>query len=403
MSHASPIQFAPSLAKSPPSLRPARTGADGRFAALLAARPDVGSAATAVTSSAPANDSGALAQVMADPRSGLPVAETGAGTAHASKAGQPGSMASRRKTANEEPAVSPSAAVPAIILTALAQAGQTLPIGSSARADSARFSLKPFSAEPVGPAHAAGAEPPSTSQATGREKAAGGPVAPDPGASRGGTASEPASPVAHQLNAVAEDASRGERRDEPPAVAAVIASAAAPVTLSAPIQSAPIQSASGPSAQIAPVEAPALAQVSTAVAGLTTSSSDGTQSVTVHLKPEELGAVRIQIDQTAAGTAHVAITAERPETLQLLRHDQPGLMRALDQAGVPSDARTVSFQVEPSVATSRSGGTGTGPDTSGRGQNDGSARRDDDPASNSGQDQRQSRARWLRAGLDITA
>ena len=400
MSHASPIQFAPVAAKSPPPFAPAETGVDARFAALLAVQPHATSD-PAVSSPDTVNDAAVLSQAAAAEPSGLTavpaIPETIVRTSHASVIERPGHAASARKPVAARPAASPSAAAPGIMLTALAQAAQTLPTGSSAWAASARLSLRPLSVPSAGRTHAAWAETPSTGQGTGVEKAAVGQVAPEPAAPKGEAAPEATAPVARQPDVVPEAASRTVRGDDLPAV---VAAAADPMAPAAPSQAAP---APAPSAQIAPAESPPVTQVSAAVAGVMTNSSPGTQSVTVHLKPEELGVVRIQVDQTTAGTAHVAIAAERPETLQLLRHDEPNLMRALDQAGVPTEGRTVSFQVEPAVASSRSGGTGTGPDTSERGQNDGSARRDDGSSSNPGQDQRQSRVRWLRAGLDITA
>ena len=159
-----------------------------------------------------------------------------------------------------------------------------------------------------------------------------------------------------------------------------------------------------PAAQLAP----ALAAVSTSPP-----AADGTHSVTVQLHPDSLGQVRVQIDQTAGGGARVAVTAERPETLNLLRHDAPALLNALDQAGVPATGRVVSFQVEPSSipsagpavghgdhraneGDSRSTGAGPGDEAWRRG-GDGSA--DQDERANQG-----GRRTWhFRSGLDITA
>jgi hypothetical protein len=138
---------------------------------------------------------------------------------------------------------------------------------------------------------------------------------------------------------------------------------------------------------------------------------DGTASVTVRLQPPELGQVQIRIDQTTAGTSRINITTERPETLQLLQSDEPRLQQALDQAGVLSTGRTVTFQVvtqEQTVATpSRPDNMSSGSSDSGQGQSGGAWRQNEDAQRNfsdgSAADQRQTRARWFRAGLDITA
>jgi len=140
-------------------------------------------------------------------------------------------------------------------------------------------------------------------------------------------------------------------------------------------------------------------------------TTDGTQSVTVRLQPPELGQVQIRVDRTTEGVAHVGITADRPETLQLLQRDQPRLEQILDQAGVSASGRTVSFQVaapeQMSASAPRPDSLSTGSGDGGRGQSDGAWRQNGDsspdPGSNPGSDQRQARTRWFRAGLDITA
>jgi flagellar hook-length control protein FliK len=172
-------------------------------------------------------------------------------------------------------------------------------------------------------------------------------------------------------------------------------------------------------------------------------STDGAASVTVRLNPVELGHVEIRIDHTSEGSAHVAIMVERPETLRLLLRDQPNLQRALDQAGVPSEGRSLSFQAtppEPALARafttdgmtagpggSETGGSGFGgsgfggsglgesglggsgpggsePEGSRQGQRgdpDGDQRRDG--GTEAGLDHERARMRWFRTGLDITA
>src|ERR1700722_6494190 len=135
---------------------------------------------------------------------------------------------------------------------------------------------------------------------------------------------------------------------------------------------------------------------------------DGTQTVTVRLQPPDLGQVQIRVDQTSAGIARVDILAERPETMALLQRDQPRLDQALDQAGILSAGRSVSFQVGTQTQISdapRTSGMAAG--DSDRGQSGGSgqqsADRGGEPDAGSNPDQQQARARWFRAGLDILA
>ena len=146
---------------------------------------------------------------------------------------------------------------------------------------------------------------------------------------------------------------------------------------------------------------------------------DGAHRMTLRLNPIELGLVEIRIDRPADAPARVQILVERPETLTLLLRDQTQLERALDQAGLPPDGRSLSIQVGPVAPPVPSGDP---PDLAGHGGAgapfaDGSAgsqdgtRRQDRPSFGShGPDGTQGesgtipvRPRWLRAGLDITA
>ena len=151
---------------------------------------------------------------------------------------------------------------------------------------------------------------------------------------------------------------------------------------------------------------------------------DGAHRMTLRLNPVELGLVEIRIDRPADAPAQVRIMVERPETLTLLLRDQAQLERALDQAGLPPDGRSLSIQVgpvtlppppiDPPAPTGQSGAGQTG---SGANLADGSAgSRDDTPRqdrsgfASQGADGARTesgtipgRPRWLRAGLDITA
>ncbi len=83
-------------------------------------------------------------------------------------------------------------------------------------------------------------------------------------------------------------------------------------------------------------------------------ASDGAQRLTVRLDPPELGHVQVRIDRPSEAPARVEITVEKSETLTLLLRDQPQLQRALDQAGVPAEGRSVTFHVAPSDPAQRS-------------------------------------------------
>jgi hypothetical protein len=123
---------------------------------------------------------------------------------------------------------------------------------------------------------------------------------------------------------------------------------AAPVAASAPTHAA---TPGSPHAQLAPTLV-TLAK-----------TADGAQQMTVRLHPAELGMVQVRIERATSGLTQVDIIADKPETLLALQRDQPALHRTLDQAGVPSAGRTISFHAVPPAPAS-SGGAST---TSGQG------------------------------------
>lgn len=183
----------------------------------------------------------------------------------------------------------------------------------------------------------------------------------------------------------------------PSAHAATVA--AMPATPIRPAESAAMAAAptASPTAQLAP----ALFQI--------TAAPDGTHRVTVRLDPVELGELRVRIERPRAGPVQVVVEATRPETLELLRQDQPALHRALDQAGLPAEGRVVSLQqVPPDMGGQAQGGSGTGGASLGgggqggdRGGNQGWSHPGGGEGAPRGRGSRQ--ATWARAGLDITA
>jgi hypothetical protein len=151
---------------------------------------------------------------------------------------------------------------------------------------------------------------------------------------------------------------------------------------------------------------------------------DGAHRLTLRLNPVELGLVEIRIDRPSDAPAQVRIIVERPETLTLLLRDQTQLERALDQAGLPPDGRSLSMQVgavtppaPPVDSPAQLGHAGAGQADTGANFADGSAgSRDGTPrqdrpgfgshAPDGGRTETgpiPGRPRWLRAGLDITA
>jgi hypothetical protein len=74
--------------------------------------------------------------------------------------------------------------------------------------------------------------------------------------------------------------------------------------------------------------------------------------VTISLAPHELGQVDISIARHATGGATVTVTVERPDTLDLLRHDKPQLQSALERAGMSVAAGDVTLHLTAAPAHS---------------------------------------------------
>ncbi len=72
-------------------------------------------------------------------------------------------------------------------------------------------------------------------------------------------------------------------------------------------------------------------------------TTDGTQQMTLRLLPGDLGMVQVRIERDPSGLTRVDISAANPGTLDALRAGQPQLHRTLDEAGVASAGRSVTF------------------------------------------------------------
>lgn len=84
-----------------------------------------------------------------------------------------------------------------------------------------------------------------------------------------------------------------------------------------------------------------VSQVGSALLTLST-GRDGTQQMSLRLHPEELGTVEVRIDRAPDGSARVSVTADNPNTLQMMSGAQDDLHKALDAAGIPA-GRALSF------------------------------------------------------------
>ncbi len=71
----------------------------------------------------------------------------------------------------------------------------------------------------------------------------------------------------------------------------------------------------------------------------------GAQSMTIALDPLELGKVEVKLDFAKDGSVQASVTAERPETLTLLKNDHSTLTQALQNAGLTTTSNSLSFNL----------------------------------------------------------
>ena len=71
----------------------------------------------------------------------------------------------------------------------------------------------------------------------------------------------------------------------------------------------------------------------------------GNDQIRIQLKPAELGRVDVRLEVTDSGRAVAIVSAERPETLDLLQRDAAGLRQALQDAGLSTNSNSLSFNL----------------------------------------------------------
>ncbi|MEQ8813737.1 MAG: flagellar hook-length control protein FliK [Thalassobaculum sp.] len=87
----------------------------------------------------------------------------------------------------------------------------------------------------------------------------------------------------------------------------------------------------------------AVGQVAMKLAG---TAADGGGRVTIRLNPEELGKVDVKLEFSRDGSVRALISAERPETLDMLQRDARVLDKALQEAGLKTDQNSLQFNLQ---------------------------------------------------------
>jgi flagellar hook-length control protein FliK len=74
--------------------------------------------------------------------------------------------------------------------------------------------------------------------------------------------------------------------------------------------------------------------------------ANGQNKFTIRINPPELGRIDVRLEFLADGGVRAALSAEKPETLNLLQRDAAALERALNDAGVKTDAGSLNFSLQ---------------------------------------------------------
>lgn len=87
-------------------------------------------------------------------------------------------------------------------------------------------------------------------------------------------------------------------------------------------------------------------------------AADGKRAIQVHLHPAELGSIDVKM-QWQGDRLTAQFTVDRPETLAMLRSDQPALERTLSQAGINLDSGSLSFSLRQQHGNASGSGQGS--------------------------------------------
>ena len=74
-------------------------------------------------------------------------------------------------------------------------------------------------------------------------------------------------------------------------------------------------------------------------------AQSGTDRIQIQLKPASLGAIEVRLDVTHDGKISAVISADRSDTLNMLKQDSSGLEQALRDAGLQADSGSLSFNL----------------------------------------------------------
>jgi len=85
----------------------------------------------------------------------------------------------------------------------------------------------------------------------------------------------------------------------------------------------------------------------------------GNDKISIQLSPEELGRIDVKLEMKE-GKMTAIISAERPETLDMLKQDARGLLQSLQNAGLQADSGSLSFNLRGGDAQAQNQGGQSG-------------------------------------------
>lgn len=107
-------------------------------------------------------------------------------------------------------------------------------------------------------------------------------------------------------------------------------------------KAAPTQAAQAPRPAKMPEPKEVMDQVNVEIAK---QAKDGNDTITVSLKPVELGKIEIKLEVGQDGRVNTTVTADSRETLDVLKSDQKGLSKALQDAGLDPNGGQMTFNL----------------------------------------------------------
>ena len=110
----------------------------------------------------------------------------------------------------------------------------------------------------------------------------------------------------------------------------------------APVPNSPTQAATDAALRPGMIALPASEQVAI---NLKQALADGSNEIQIQLKPASLGAIDVKLNVNHDGRLTAVISADRSDTLNLLKHDASSLQQALQNAGFSADSSSLSFNL----------------------------------------------------------